>query len=176
MDSRDPCVINWGAGFIYWLPCHSKWWNTERCVGNAGVFDPVILSFVVVFPDLHKGYIFVIYKARLKMELEIRSFCKWLNCFSTKSKNGSKFFPPNFQYFWCSSVRWIWDFFAKQRKQLPWLELTAQTWQTKVPLRGLASHEPVAWCGYATSSTIGHFTKTLGQDQKVSGICYFFNG
>lgn len=38
MDSRPPCVINWGAGFNCCLLSHSKWWNAEPCVRNASIF------------------------------------------------------------------------------------------------------------------------------------------
>lgn len=118
MDSRAPCVINWGAGFIYQLPCHSKWWNTEWCVRNAGVFDPIILSFVVVFPDLRKGYIFVIHKAHLKMELEIRSFCKWLTAFPLNLRMET-IFPPKFSVFLMFLCQMNLRFLWKTQKATP---------------------------------------------------------
>lgn len=96
--------------------------------------------------------------------------------FSTKSKKGNNFFSPKFSVFLMVLFEMNLRFLQKtEANWLPWLELTARTWQSRVPLWGLTSHRPGPWCGYAMSSTVGHYTVALGQDQKISGICYNFN-
>lgn len=157
MDSRPPCVINWGAGFNCCLPSHSKWWNAEPCVRNASIFTTLCGLPAWLTQTLRLCYL----KSTLENGVGNQILLQMTSCFSVKSKKGNNYFSPNFQYFWYSSARWT--------------EFTVQMGQTRVPPWGLTSHVLGIWCGCTLSSVNGHFMKALGQDQKVSGISYCFN-
>lgn len=93
MDSGTPCVINWGAGFIYWLPSDSEWWNTERCVRNVCIFNPVMCGCLDwLMQRLSLCYL----KSTHENGVGNQILCKWLTAFSLNLRTETIFLPQIF--------------------------------------------------------------------------------